>query len=210
MQAARVRNYCAAQKCPDKCFNAVAYNTNVCLANPLSIGTNCCDKFKVYFDRVAAASQATYRVPLTNTSVDATIYGHTNQTVTKFYSDEACTDHIGTISFSFQALYDTPFLVSTGTTVYTYAGYAQVTANVTFSWVDYSVAPASGNFKASLDLRLSYYQQTNISTGYLGSILTGKSYNTNGQLLNKKASFLFQTLANPQYQSITFQLSNSV
>ncbi len=164
----------------------------------------------MYFNRVAAASQATYRVPLTNTATDATIYGHTNQTVTKFYSDEDCTNHIGTISFSFQALYDTPFSASSLTTVYDYAGYAQVTANVTFSWVDYSVAAATGNFKASLDLRLSYYQQTYISTGYLGSTLTGKSYNTNGQLLNKKASFLFQTLANTQKQSITFQLSNSV
>jgi len=107
-------------------------------------------------------------------------------------------------------MYDTPVLISSGTTVYTYAGYAQVTAVVTFVWIDYSVAPAMANFKASMDMRLAYYQPTLTTTGFSGSSLTGKSFSTNGQLVNKKAKYLFQTTSDSTIQSVTFQLSDDL
>jgi hypothetical protein len=209
MQAARVRNFCAAQKCPDKCFNAVSYNTNVCLANPLSIGTNCCNTFKVYFKISDAVSGPTKRIPLLN-AAGTFLYGYTNQTSAPFYSDLACTVRIGTIMFSIQSMYDTSvaYVANTGVE-YADNGFAQVTNNVTFSWVDYSVAEAASNFKASLDIRLSYYQNVYPVSAYSGPTLSGKSYSSNGQLVNKKTAYSFK-YESPSIQSVTFQLSDSV
>jgi len=211
MQAARVRNYCAAQKCPDKCFDAVAYNTNVCLANPLSIGTNCCNSFNVYFKITEATAGATKRTPLLNSAGD-TLYGFTNQTLAPFYSDVACTTRIGTITFAVQAMYDSSFIYDNTPgedgNEYGDNGFATVTNNVTFSWIDYSGTENPANFKASLDIRLSYYQEAYPFSAYTGATLSGKAYSSNGQLTNKDVSYFFK-YASPSVQVVTFKLSDS-
>ena len=163
----------------------------------------------MYFKISDAVSGATKREPLLN-SAGTTLYGFANQTRAPFYSNVECTTHIGTITFSVQAMYDTPFTPYTGAgEEYADHGFAQVTNNVTFSWVDYSGVASASNFKASLDIRLSYYQNVYPYSAYTGSTLSGKSYSSNGQLVNKKASYAFK-YESPSIQSVVFKLSDSL
>jgi hypothetical protein len=214
-QAARIRNFCATQACPDKCNNGAQYINTVC-SDIFAIGTNCCTVYNVYVDRYeAAVNDYGKRVPLYAgpTGIYANqLIGYSAAASTNIYSDAAKTTVVGTLLSSYRAFYTTPVAYTSGLE-YTYTSMAKVTA--TFSIVFIANYPSSTNtndFKASADAQLEYYQPVNQTPGPLALSLNCKTYATNGQLLRKKAFAVFKAesadVVNFPMQKITLTLSD--
>jgi len=211
-QAARIRNFCSKQACPDKCNNGAQYIDTVC-SDPLAIGTNCCNTYKVYIDRViGATTDSAARVPLYGGPAAGAnagkVIGYTASSATNIYKDKEKTAVVGSLMSTYEALYNVPVANSTNI-VYTYAGIAKVTAKFSIMFIA-NYPSGTSDFKASADAQLEYCQIVNTATGPLAASLYCKSYATNGNLLRKKVNAYFNTLGSTSIQEITLSLSDDI
>lgn len=214
-QAARIRNFCAKQACPNKCNNGLQYIDTVC-SDPLAIGTNCCISYKVYIDRViGATTDSAARVPLYGgpgaLANAGKVIGYTASSATNIYNDADKTKVVGSLISTYEALYNVPVADSTNI-VYTYAGMAKVTAKFSIMFIE-NYPSGTSDFKASANAQLEYCQIVNQAPGPQVESLYCKSYATNGNLLRKKVNAHFKALGainiNPM-QEITLTLSDDI
>jgi hypothetical protein len=214
-QAARIRNFCAKQACPNKCNNGLQYIDTVC-SDPLAIGTNCCNTYKVYIDRYigstvdSAARVSLYAGP--GAGVDAgKLIGYTASSSTNIYKDQQKTVVVGSLLSSYEALYNAP--VANTTNIYTYTGMAKVTASFSIMFIE-NYTSTTGVFKASANAQLEYCQTVNDAPGPKTLSLYCKSYATNGNLLRKKVNAHFKAdsmdIVNDPMQEITLTLSDDI
>jgi hypothetical protein len=212
-QAARIRNFCAKQACPDKCNNGAQYVATVC-SDPLAIGTNCCISYKVYIDRViGATTDSAARVPLyggPGAGANAgKVIGYTASSATNIYKDKEKTAVVGSLISTYEALYNVPVTDSTNI-VYTYDGMAKVTAKFSIMFIENQTS-TTGVFKASANAQLEYCQIVNQAPGPQALSLFCKSYATNGQLLRKKVNAHFKAdIENFPMQEIALSLSDDI
>lgn len=214
-QAARIRNFCAKQACPNKCNNGAQYIDTVC-SDPLAIGTNCCISYKVYIDRYIGATVDTgKRIPLFSDNAATRLIGYASTSATNIYNDSAKTNVVGSLISSYEALYNVPKTPYVSGDEYTYTGMAKVTAKFSIMFIaNYPSSTNSADFKASADAQLEYYQTVNQVPGPKALSLFCKSYATNGQLLRKKVNAHFKAdsadIVNFPMQEITLTLSDDI
>jgi hypothetical protein len=212
-QAARIRNFCSKQACPDKCNNGAQYVDTVC-SDPLAIGTNCCISYKVYIDRYIGATVDTgKRIPLFSDYAATNLIGYTASSATNIYNDVAKTNVVGSLISTYEALYNVPKTSYVAGDEYTYTGMAKVTAKFSIMFIENQTS-TTGVFKASADAQLEYCQTVNQVPGPKALSLFCKSYATNGQLLRKKVNAHFKAdstdIVNFPMQEIALSLSDDI
>ncbi len=216
-QAARIRNFCSKTACPDKCNNGLQYIDTVC-SDPLAIGTNCCNTYKVYINRLNAALYDTgQRIPLFLNSDMTTLIGFTYATSTDIYAspENNGTTVVGSLVASYRVLYNVPKTSYVSGDEITYTGIAKVSGNFSIMFIDnYPSGTSPTDFKASVDAQLEYYQPVNQAIGPLALSLSTKAFATNGQLLRKKVFGTFTAKSNnvsvDQMQEISLFLSDDI